>query len=216
MRTRCLAGIAATLLLLSLAAAGCGDDDDPTATDDDIYYRYEELDDLMPAFAAIYETLYLYGVSDLLHPDFVLDPRSATSDTWDWAGDRVLDRDDYLEIHENIYEGYAGKDAADFALQPIASIVVDRMEQMADWEQIDPGDEVYGGIDGYTATFDSQITFYNPDLYHFYLVKQPLDFFVQLRRYDGDEFWQIVGIRCADDAAVQGDRSYDDLLACYF
>lgn len=216
MRTRCLTWTLAVLLTLPLALGGCGEDDNPTSTDHEIYYRYEEIDDLMPAFAEIYGTSYLYGLSDLLHPDFVLDPRAATADTWDWENDRVLDLDDYLEIHENIYDGYGGTDAADFTLQPIANVVVDKMDQLGDWEQIDDQDAVFGGIDGYTATFDCQITFFNPDLYHFYLVRQSMEFFVQLRRYDGDEFWQIVGIRCPDDAEIHGDRSYDDLLACYF
>lgn len=216
MRMKSLARTAAILLILPLALTGCSNDDDPTSTNDEIYYRYEDLADLMPAFAEIYGTMDLYGLSDLLHPDFVLDPRSATISAWDWEDETVLDRDDYLEIHENIRDGSGGNDAADFALQPIASIVVDRMDRQGEWEQIDPQDEVFGGIDGYTATFDCQITFYNPDLYHFYLVRQTMDFFVQLRRYDGDEFWQIVGIRCADDALIHGDRSYDDLLACYF
>lgn len=216
MRTSRRKAVAVLLALLSIGtAAGCGDDD-PTDTSSDIYYRYEDRDDMMEAFAEIYESMYLAGLDDLLHPKFVLDPRADTAETWDWANGTTLDRDDFLEIHENLYDGDGGTDATQVSLQPIASVVIDKLEQLADWAVIGSNDGVFGEIDGYYAEFDCQIVFYNPDLYHYYLVRQPLEFYVTQRSYDGDVFWQIIGIRCPDDGTVRGIRSYDDLLVCYF
>ena len=190
------------VLALLVATAGCifsPDDGGGGGPGPDNSLPYPSNPDiLMSNFRQIYNEMRIDDFRSMLHVDYKTVLLPSTLAEWQQGGNPlaadVFYRDDEISIHENIYSGNTGLDAAGQTVQAIDSIQGDLLEKSGSWEPIPDSDEHFAGQGGYWALFNVLIYFNNPDQHRFE-VRQDVEFYVVPTDDGGRTKWLLLGQR---------------------
>ena len=195
-------------LALLVGPAGCifSPDDDGGGggggTDNELQYPSSE-DKLMENFERIYTEIRIDDFRDMLHVDYKTVLLPSTLLEWEQGGNPLAEdvfyRDDEIRIHENMFSGNTGLDAAGTTIPPIDSIQVDILERIGSWENIPESDDHFAGFSGRWALFNVLIYFNNPDQHRFE-VRQDVEFYVVPTDDDGRTKWLLLGQRGLEPA----------------
>ena len=190
-----------TLLALLVGSAGCifspdeKDPVDPPVTD---LPRPTTPDILMANFGTIYREMRTDDFRDMLHTEYKTVLLPSTLQEWEQGGNpldsEVFYRDAEIRIHENMFSGNTGLDAAGVTIPPIDSIQVDYIQKVGTWEPIPDSDTYFAGFGGYWALFNVLIYFNNPDQHRFE-VRQNVEFYVVPVDDNGVTIYQLLGQR---------------------
>lgn len=200
MKMKKLLFLALSLALLALAS-GCifSPDEkprvDPPVTD---LPPATTPDILMQNFGTIYREMRTDDFRDMLHTDYKTVLLPSTLQEWEQGGNPldsdVFYRADEIRIHENMFSGNTGLDAAGVTIPPIDSIQVDYIQKVGTWEPIPESNQYFAGFGGYWALFNVLIYFNNPDQHRFE-VRQNVEFYVVPVDDNGRTIYQLLGQR---------------------
>lgn len=155
-------------------------------------------DILMQNFERIYTEMRIDDFRNMLHEEYKTVLLPSTLQEWEQGGNPlaqdVFYRDDEIRIHENMFSGNTGLDAAGVTIPPIDSITVDYIQKAGTWEQIPESDLNFAGYGGYWALFNVLIYFNNPDQHRFE-VRQDVEFYVVPVDDNGRQKWLLLGQR---------------------
>lgn len=190
------------LLALLVSSGGCifsPDDDGGGGNIPDPTLPYpNNPDQVIANFQTIYTELRIDDFRDMLHSDYKTVLLPSTLAEWEQGGNPlaadVFYRDDEIRIHENMFSGNTGLDAAGVTVPPIDSIQIDYINKTGSWEPIPETDEHFAGFGGYWAMFNVLLYFNNPDQ-HRYEVRQDVEFYVVPTDDDGRTKWLLLGQR---------------------
>lgn len=190
-------------LALVVGPAGCifsPDDDsgDGGGGGGDVLQYPSDPDKLMQNFEEIYNGMLIDPFKEMLHEDYRTVLLPSTLQEWEEGGNPLAEdvfyRDDEIRIHENMFSGNTGLDAAGTTVPPIESIQVDYLVKSGAWEQISDTDPNFAGQGGYWALYNVLIYFNNPDQHRFE-VRQDVEFYVVPTDDAGRTKWLLLGQR---------------------
>lgn len=185
MKMRTLTNIKGITLLLSLlmvlGTTGClfspDDGDDSVIGGNELPYADTE-QKLMDNFKKIYEDMLIDDFRDMLHTDYQTILLPATILDWGWEQGATFDRDDEINIHENMFGGSPGTDHLGDGVNPLDYIQVDLFERISgDWVSVPEDDPNFPN--SRKALYQVDIRFYDNTGDHAFVVQQEVVFYVK-------------------------------------
>ncbi len=191
------------VLTMLVATSGCifspdPDEEVPQKPVDNLKYP-SNADIVMKNFEIIYEDMLINEFREMLHVGYKTILLEATMEEWSESDSPLTEsyftRDEEITIHENIFNGITGVNAAGDSKPPVSSIDVAYLEKPGStWEPIPESDPDFAGYNGYYATFDVLIYFLTPDNFQ-YEVSQKVEFYVAPVDDNGQDKFLLLGQR---------------------
>lgn len=207
------------LILCLGLVAGCSDNDDPVDPPETVVLP-EDPDLLMAEFVQVYEGMDGDRLAELMHPAakvFLLPSTLA-----EWAGGNnplsftFFDRDSLLAVHENIFTGVSGRDAAGTPIPPVDFIGVEIFDKIGAWDIYEDLPEDFVGLEVYSVLYNVRLYFNNPD-FHRFAVNQTVIMFVTEVEETDVSGWQLLGWRGLEPFARTATENtlWGDILCMY-
>ncbi len=182
-------------------------------------------DPVLPASTRLVETFYgalenydLATLSTLLHDDFQMPALPSTLAKWEDSQNpyttEVFDRLQTLNMLTNIFSGQGGVDWNEAIVPPLASIVVQVMDQAGPWELVEQNTEYFGDYPGaQQARYSAYYQFKYPGSFWFEII-QELDFYIVPA---AENQFSLLGIvpQEVSEKSVTDVLSLEDMLSLY-
>lgn len=187
---------------LLIAPSGCifspddGGGDDPVDTG----LPFASTPDiLMSNFREIYTGMLVDEFRDMLHENYKTILLNGTLDEWGWEDGYYFDYTEEVNIHTNMFGGEPGFDADGNKRHPIDKIDVDVLEPLTGWSATPSDDLLFGEIANMPAStwanYRVDISFWDADLSHRWVVQQQVNFYVTQVQENGRTKYLMLGQR---------------------
>jgi hypothetical protein len=210
-------GLWVLLLVMGMVFSGCGDD--PEAVTEQIIPPPPQ--DPVQAYQSILELRSYEDLEKVFHKDFRMMVLPATIQ--EWAGsDHPIDEpyfshDQWINIHQNIFEAAEGREPDGKPLLPIVSIGVDVLDKVGVWQPVDEDMGYFSDFpeavwNRYSASFQFHTAF------NFrFEVQGLLDFVAIPVPTGGFSGFQLLGIILPNENSpkIPHDLTYDMFLSYY-